>query len=400
MKVMGFIIVRYWWNKTVLLVVIALLVVFGNIACRGGTNGGDMATRSDLEIIRRDSVLWSQAGITNNFIPSADRKQTDTLRDVTNLQKQLDSLSDRGGGRLVVPAGSFEITRTVMIPSDVAIVGMDRNTSVFEINMKETFENSGYDKVLSTNAAAFLFYQTENASIENLTILYHAVNFEPLDFDDPNHEWVRAVFHERDPRTDSLFVVSVWFQEAENCLLTNCNILQSGTDPVRIRNSKHITCSHNIIDRAYNKGGRGAGYYNISHSHHCLIYKETVGRIRHLAIQNNSSYNVVYGCDLQTDVNFHNGDKGHNLIEYNNIMIPVWHSWHPFSFGVPGQHQPPGPYNVIYRNRTDYKNRGPQIDKDTLYFLADIFPDSKEGESRFIATPHAEDFPDGIYSAK
>ncbi len=375
-----------------------IVILFCDMACIGGKTPAVSAVLSDLEIIRRDSVLWSRAGITESFIPSADRKHTDTLRAVANMQKQLNSLSERGGGRLVVPPGRFEITRTVMIPSDVAIVGVDRDASIFEINMKETFENSGRVEMPGSGAAAFLFYQSRNASLENLTIRYVAADFEPFDFDDYNHDWVRAVFHEHDPRTDSLFVVSVWFQEAENCLLTKCTILQSGTDPVRIRFSQHITCSYNFIDRAYNKGGGGAGYYNISNSHHCLVYKETVRRIRHLAIQNNSSYNVVYGCDLQTDVNFHNGDSGHNLVENNDILIPVWHSWRPFSFGVPGQHQPPGPYNVIFRNRTDYKNSGPQVDKEALYFLADFFPDSEQGESRFIATPYAENFPDGVYN--
>jgi len=372
-------------------------------ACQNHSSGVMQSAKcelSDLEVIKSDSICWSKAGVTESFIPSSERNNSDTLYDVALLQEQLNRLSDSGGGKLIVSKGNFEIHKTVRIPSDVSLVGVSRDASIFEIKMKEVFEKSRHHMAPQGNSAAFLFDKVSNASIENLTITYKAVDFEPLDFDTYDHEWVRDVFHGHDSRTDSLFVTSVWFERSENCKISHCNILQAGNDPVRIRLSKHVTCSHNFVDRAFNKGGRGAGYYNLIHSHYCLLFKETVARIRHLSIHKSSSYNVVYGCDLETDVNFHNGDRGHNLIENNRIMIPNWHSWRPFGIGDAAQHEPPGPYNILYRNETDYKNRGPVADPEILYIVLDHFPDRNLDEKLLNETDYAANFENGIFDER
>lgn len=387
-------------NFIILFQLFIILLPFFLIGC-GSSHPSQLphctATMSTLQIIRNDSVCWSNAGVTPDFIPSSERNNIDTLYDVGKLQEQLNQLSASGGGKLVVPKDTFTIETTVSIPSDVALVGISREESVFAITMKETFDNSRHWMKPQGNAAAFLMERVTNASIENLTIIYWAVDFPPLDFDEYDHDWVREVFHGNDSETADLYVNSVWLEWAENCKITHCNILQAGNDPVRVRYSRHITLSHNFVDRAYNKGGGGAGYYNLIHSHFCLLYKETVKRIRHLGIHKSSSYNVVFDCDLQTDVNFHNADRGHNLIENNRIMIPVWHSWRPFGIGDRRQHGPPGPHNLLFRNKNDYKNRGPQLDKDKIYFMRDHFADGDRGETNFIETDYARYFPDGIY---
>ncbi len=379
-------------------IMVTFAIIFG--ACQNHSSDVRQSAYcelSDLEMIKNDSICWNTAGVLETFIPSAERENTDTLHDIGFMQEQLNHLSESGGGKLIVPQGNYEIHETVRIPSDVSIVGLSRDLSVFEIKMKEVFEKSKHHMPPQGNSAAFLFEQVSNASLENLTIIYKAVDFEPLDFETYDHEWVREVFHGNDPRTDSLFVTSVWIERSENCKISYCNILQAGNDPVRIRLSKHITCSHNFVDRAYNKGGRGAGYYNLIHSHYCLLYKETVARLRHLSIHKASSYNVVYGCDLETDVNFHNGDRGHNLIENNRIMIPNWHSWRPFGTGSSSQHEPPGPFNILFRNQTDFKNRGPVADPEALYIFTDRFPNKDFGEELFNETTYAKEFPNGIF---
>ncbi len=383
------------------IIFIALVVVSG--ACQNHTSNtmrSAYCELSELEVIKSDSICWNTAGVTDAFIPSSERANTDTLKEIVFLQEQLDRLGESGGGRLIVPQGNYEIYETVKIPSDVSVVGISRDSSVFEIKMKEVFEKSKHHMPPQGNSAAFLFDQVNNASLENLTIIYKAVDFEPFDFDEYDHEWVRGVFHGHDPRTDSLFVTSVWIERSENCKISHCNILQAGNDPIRIRLSEHITCSHNLVDRAYNKGGRGAGYYNLIHSHHCLLYNETVGRLRHLSIHKSSSYNVLYGCDLETDVNFHNGDRGHNLIENNEIRIPEWHSWRPFGTGSPSQHEAPGPYNILFRNQTDFKNRGPVMDPEVLYIFTDRFPSKDHGEEKYNETTYAAEFPNGIFDER
>jgi len=384
-------------RQIISLIVLCITLVW---SCRIQSDlGGIAAGLTDLEIVRRDSVIWSKAGVKDTYIPSAQRKRTDTLRDASDLQLQLTRLSEQGGGRLVVPAGKYLIHSTVRIPSNVSLVGLDRDSSVFEIRMMEVFEKSKHLNPPTGNAAAFLFEGVRNASIENLTIIYNAVDFEPHDFEAYDHPWVREVFHGSDSLTANLYVTSVWFEGAENCLLSRCNILQAGNDPIRLQHSRHITLSHNYIDRAFNKGGGGAGYYNLINSHHCLLFEETVKRIRHLSIHYESSYNVIYGCQLQTDVNFHNGDKGHNLVENNTIRIPHWHSWRPFGTGSANLHKPPGPYNVLFRNVTDHKSTGPETDPNILYFMSPYFPDRSLGQFKFIETSLADEFPNGLFEA-
>jgi hypothetical protein len=352
---------------------------------------------TDLEIVRQDSVIWSRAGIKDTFVPSHERELTDTLMDVANIQSQLNRLFEQGGGRLIVPAGDYLVHSTIRIPSNVSMIGLDRERSIFRIMMMEVFETSKHLNAPRGNASAFLLEGVSNASIENLTIIYNAVDFEPHDFEAYDHPWVRDVFHGSDSLTENLYVTSVWFEGAENCLITRCNILKAGNDPIRLQHSSHITLSHNYVDRAYNKGGGGAGYYNLINSHHCLLFEESIQRIRHLSIHYGSSYNVVYGCRLQTDVNFHNGDKGHNLIENNTIRIPHWHSWRPFGTGSANMHKPPGPYSVLFRNITDHKSTGPETDPEILYFMSPYFPDRSLGQSKFIETTLAGEFPNGIF---
>lgn len=93
------------------------------------------------------------------------------------------------------------------------------------------------------------------------------------------------------------------------------------------------------------------GYYNISNSRYVLICNEKIRRIRHLAIQNFSKYNVIIDNELEVDINFHDGDDGYNLVQGNRCKIPTWHSWEPISVGVSTQHLPPGKGNILYNNQ-------------------------------------------------
>ena len=79
----------------------------------------------------------------------------------------------------------------------------------------------------------------------------------------------------------------------------------------------------------------------------------TISRIRHFAVQQQARFNVVLANHLEVDVNFHNKDRGHNLIEANTILIPRWHGWDIFATGGAAYgHTPPGPGNTLYGNDT------------------------------------------------
>jgi hypothetical protein len=385
--------VLLWWSGFL------LLFSLPGSSNRAMEHFNSLGGLSPLEVIRRDSVRWSKAGVTADFLHWEKRLVGDTLSDISLINRQLGDIALRGGGTLLIPRGRYELHEVVRIPSGVSLVGLCRDSSIIEIKLREVFEPSRHGMPPMGNSAAFLFEGSVNASIENLTLIYNPVNFEPLDFEDYHHPWVKEVFHVDDPRATDLFVTTIWFENARNCMASRCNILQAGNDPIRIQNSQHITCCHNLVDRAFNKAAGGAGYYNIMESSDCLIYKETVRRIRHLSIHYGSSYNVIFDCDLQADVNFHNGDKGHNLIENNRIFIPNWHSWRCFGTGSPTLHKPPGSFNVLFRNQTDYKGTGPEVDAEILYFMSDFFPSKEKGESKFQTTPYASEFTEGIFNS-
>ena len=109
-------------------------------------------------------------------------------------------------------------------------------------------------------------------------------------------------------------------------------------------------------------------------SKYVLSCYEKVRRIRHYAIHVNSKYCVAIHNDFEVDVNFHSGDDGYNLVENNRIIIPVWHSWHCFQLGDPGQHKPAGKWNIVYNNVTYHKLNGAEYAKpNRVYLMNDSF---------------------------
>jgi hypothetical protein len=160
----------------------------------------------------------------------------------------------------------------------------------------------------------------------------------------------------------------VHFQNSEDCWIKNCRIVNSGTHPLLIERSKHISVLDSEIRGAHNKGGKGAGYVNITRSQYVLLDRVTLKDLRHLSIQNADEdfpcrYNVIRRCHLFVDVNFHNGDSGQNLVEDCLIFIPEWHWWHPISHGVPNHHAAPGPRNFVHRCRISRVYPAPHHDR-------------------------------------
>jgi hypothetical protein len=181
-----------------------------------------------------------------------------------------------------------------------------------------------------------------------------------------------------------LWVVSVRFADCDDCWIADCRIADSGAHPVLIEGSRHVTVRDSVIEGAHNKGGKGAGYFNIARSECVLMENVVVRDIRHVAIQQEADgfpcrYNVLAGCRFEVDVNFHNGDSGHNLLQDCVVAVPPWHWWPPIGTGVPGRHRPPGPGNLVFRCRLSRTYPDPSRnyalagDPDTVYVVRDSF---------------------------
>ncbi|MFZ4725113.1 MAG: hypothetical protein ACOYMD_06665 [Paludibacter sp.] len=288
---------------------------------------------------------WAKAGVEGGIPDSLETKIQMKITPKANLQKAIDSVAKKGGVLLLLP-GEYVISEPINLRSGVILRGASKNSVLLTVKIHGYFWRTANQK----RTGAILLHGIENAGVENLTIKYTAANFEPNDRDSASAAWTIDVFHKPEMRDTTLFVEQVWIHQSRNCWVQNCNILWSGSDPIRITLSDHITCRRNYIDRCYNKNDGGMGYYNISNSRHVLICNEKIKRIRHLAIQNFSKYNVVIDNELEVDINFHDGDSGLNLIQGNRVKIPTWHSWSPVANGVPNQHLPPGKGNILFQN--------------------------------------------------
>ena len=63
---------------------------------------------------------------------------------------------------------------------------------------------------------------------------------------------------------------------------------------------------------------------------------------------------------------------------FRKMRFPVWHSWHPFQLGASSQHNAPGPGNLLYNNKSDYKNRGPEFSEpNTVYEVSSDWEDDQ-----------------------
>ena len=103
---------------------------------------------------------------------------------------------------------------------------------------------------------------------------------------------------------------------------------------ITIQEGTHITIRNTRIQGAFQKGGQGNGYGINCYGDHVLMVECTVKKVRHWAIQQGAKYCVVYNCHSEVDMNFHQGDKGLNLIENCKIHIPFHHSWDCYQTGA------------------------------------------------------------------
>lgn len=340
--------------------------------------------------LNKDSIpisSWSLAGVEGGIPSSQNLKIKKRLTPADNIQNSIDQVATGGGGVVLLTAGSYPVNKTINLKSGVILMGVHHDSVVLCVNMHGYHFTTGKPR-----QCAIALKNIQKAAIENITIKYTGASFEPLDKDSMTAPWDKAVFHIPELRDTSLFVEHIWIDNSKNCWVRNCKILWAGSDPIRITNSQHITCTGNFIDRCYNKCDGGMGYYNIINSKFVLVYNEYIRRIRHLAIQKGSMYNVIYNNYLEVDINFHDGDGGFNLVEQNTIRIPQWHSWHCFQRGDPNQHKEPGKLNLLYRNVATYKNGALEFSEPHVVYEINPVWGGKNAISTPISIPPGKTF--------
>ncbi len=320
-----------------------------------------------------DMQEWAKAGVRGGIPARSATPVRKRLAPGVDLQAAIDEVAKAGGGVIWLAPGDYPIHQTLRLRSRVVLRGADKAQTRLMIKMK-----AGFFKLTKLpQTVAISADSVQQTGLEDLTIRYAAVDFEPYDKTDFSAEWDKRVFHEDETRDTTTFVHSLSIANSTDSWVDNCNFLWAGAHPVGIRNCHHITMRRNFVDRAYvKKDGMHGGYYGCFASTHCLFYQETIRRIRHFALMlPGCKYNVVYRCDFETDVNFHDQDDGHNLVEQTRVHTPVWHSWNAVAYGAKGQHQPPGPSNILFNNDVNAKgtpnayNRSKAVNQPGAVFM-------------------------------
>jgi hypothetical protein len=320
---------------------------------------------------------WAKAGVEGgiplrNTLPIRLR-----ISEGDDLQSAIDRVVEQGGGVLLLGPGDYWIDRTIQLKSGVVLRGTHKDSSIIKIRMKAPFfKISGGKSVTAIEVTG-----QERVGFEDLTIRYAAVDFEPMDKSDFYAPWENNPFHGDEVRDDQLFVHSLIFADCRNCWVDHCNLLWAGAHPLGMANCQHMTMRDNFVDRAYiKKGGMHGGYYGVWGTSYSLFYNEKVRRIRHFALMSpGCKYNVVYQCDLEVDVNYHDADDGQNLVEKSRVATPVWHSWDAICCGAQGKHRPPGPRNFLFDNKViskgveGYSRRGPVSEPGKIYTVMTEF---------------------------
>lgn len=303
-----------------------------------------------------DMSEWAKAGVSGG-IPStlpivAQAKPGDDLQALIDRAAAAPTAGSAPAAARVIQLapGDYPLTATLNLRSGVVLRGAATGTSKLHVKLRGTFaadRERGPDG-FSTWTTGILGRDVHHAGLEDLTVSYDESLPKP-----PALLNASAAFINDPDGAADLWVVAVRFTLARDCWLLRCKILNSGTHPVMIEASAHITVLDTEVAGAHNKGA-GAGYFNITRSAYTLVDGGNIHAIRHLVIQDRdekfpSHYNVIIRASLAVDINFNNGDSGHNLIENCHIVIPSWHWWPPIGAGMQDKQSPPGPGNLVYR---------------------------------------------------
>jgi len=358
----------------------------GNESNTGNTSGFDYNTSDDCDF-GGDCMFVDAACIDSSYpniyefvtagveggIPSNLEVKL-SIDPTDNIQNAIDQVNGQGGGTIMLNPGTYRVTSTINMRSNVVLRGTHEEEVIIESHLRAS---PGWVNKKNT----FLFEDTRNSGLEHLTILFKVNGLEPIDRSNLTDGGWCSECYTNDPQGyDDLHVRQVYISSSsKNNWISHCRILKSGDHPISV-NGDHNTVRNTLIDQAYNKGGGGNGYFIVTGDHN-LVVNNTIKRIRHLNIERGAEFNVVFRNNIEVDINFHDGDDGNNLIEQNVINIPSWHTWTVFETGRPEHgHKPPGPNNILFKNvaadlRSNKSSTGTLYSKPVIFTIVDFNPD-------------------------
>ncbi len=278
---------------------------------------------------------WSRAGVEGGIPNNLQVKKT--INPGSNIQAAIDEVANAGGGVVLLRNGVYKLSGNTRInmKSKVVLRGESREGVRIESRLSD--------------GVAILFNNVQNAGVENLTYQFYFGN------SDPQHD--KYTNSEGASKVTSIQINT----NSKNNWVKNSNIINSGLHPI-VAEGEHNTFTGNYVDGSYNKSG-GSGYYNIRRGKRNLVKGETIKNLRHLGIlTRGAAYNVIVDNFIATDVNFHTGDVGHNLVEGNSVSLPKHHGWSLFGTGHPAfTHMTPGDGNLVVNNHSYHERNNNSI---------------------------------------
>ncbi len=373
-------------------------------------------------ILPERKIDWSNAGCKHIFtIPQTVVAVTDFgaisndgIDDLAAFQAAIAAIPE-SGGTVFIPAGTYELSGTLILPDSIALQGAGYDSVLIRINHSSngisvtgtaitpffSIEN-GYSKnsktIICDSAAAFSegdyieIHQTNGSwdtepatwatfsvgqinkiiNISNDSIfLQDALN---INYDSTLHPEIRCIdtkccveiscfsIERTDPNTNGTGY-NISFNFASECRVHGIESNKSQGSHVMIAASSHISIERSYFHDAYLYDGSGTKGYGVTLNNHaslCLIENNIFNHLRHAMMTKHGANGNVIAYNYSTNP-YRNGDYEFPNDYCGDISLHGHFSYANLFEGnvvqnimIDGYWGPSGPYNTFFRNRIEY----------------------------------------------
>ncbi|MBC8155829.1 MAG: right-handed parallel beta-helix repeat-containing protein, partial [Bacteroidetes bacterium] len=165
-------------------------------------DAGWLADESRFDPRFPDMKEWAKAGVEGGIPVRSQTPVRQRLAPGQALQPAIDAVAAAGGGVLLLAKGDYPIRQPIILKTGVILRGQSRDSTRLLVLLKANFfrYNNGQ------SATAFSATDAERIGVENLTIKYAAVAFDPNDRATADAAWSPDVFHRPELRDTSVYV--------------------------------------------------------------------------------------------------------------------------------------------------------------------------------------------------
>jgi len=288
---------------------------------------------------------WARAGVEGGVptgLPVIARVTPDN-----DLQAAIDA-APATGGIIALSAGRYRLTTTLRLRSGIVLRGTGPKTTLLDLGLRSS-QPADLRKAASDGwMAGVRLAGIERAGLINLALTFDSTLPSPPDLSVTPNAWVDNFGGQTD-----LYVVSVLLQNARNCWLVNCIIENSGSHPLVVADSHHVTLENLEIVGTHNRGP-GSGSLALIGSAYVFMSEVRARDINGVVLQSDTNAlpcraNVFLHVRFETDLRLHGTGTTDNLLENCVIRVPAWLNHPPLSPGNAAARQdPPGPGNLLH----------------------------------------------------